>query len=139
MGAWQIWAGLGLLFLILEMTVPGMFFLNFEAAAFITAICAIYIFNLAALIIIFVALSLVSLLVLRPILVKKTQKNQETGIAAKYIGKTAKVIETVTPNSGVISIYDERWEARADHEIPAGSDVVIERNESLVMYVKERE
>ena len=73
MGAWQIWAGLGLLFLILEMTVPGMFFLNFAAAAFITAICAIYIINLAALIIIFVALSLVSLLVLRPILVKKTQ------------------------------------------------------------------
>lgn len=139
MGAWQILAGIGLIFLILEMTVPTMFFLNFAVAAFITALCSIYIFNWTALIIIFVALSLVSLLFLRPLLVKKTHKNQETGIAAKYIGKTAKVIETITPNSGVISIYDERWEARADHEIPAGSEVVIERNESLVMYVKERE
>ncbi len=136
---WQIFAIVGLISLILEMTVPTMFFLNFAVAAFITAICAIYIYEWTALVIIFAAISLVSLLFLRPLLVKTTHKNQETGIAAKYIGKTAKVIETITPEKGVISIYDERWEARADHEIPTGKEVVIERNESLVMYVKERE
>ena len=139
MGEWQILAGLGLIFLILEMTVSSMFFLNFAIGAFITAICSIYIINWYALILIFVGISLLSLTFLRPMLVKKTQKNQETGLAAKYIGKTAKVVETVTPNSGVISIYDERWEARADHEIPAGNEVIIEKNESLIMYVKERE
>ena len=137
MGAWQILAGLGLLFLILEMTVPTMFFLNFAVGAFVTAVCSIYIFNWTALTIIFVAVSLLSLLILRPMLVKKTNKSQETGMSAKYIGKTAKVIETVTENSGVISIYDERWEARADHEIPVDSKVEIIKNESLVMFVKE--
>lgn len=139
MGEWQILAGLGLIFLILEMTVSSMFFLNFAIGAFITAICSIYIINWYALILIFVSISLLSLTFLRPMLIKKTQKNQETGLAAKYIGKTAKVVETVTPNSGVISIYDERWDARSDHEIPAGNEVVIEKNDSLVMYVKERE
>lgn len=138
MGTWQILAGIGLIFLILEMTVPSMFFLNFAVGAFVAAICSIYIFNWTALILIFVAVSLVSLLFLRPLLVKQTHKSQETGLAAKYIGKTAKVIETVCPTRGVISIYDERWEARADHEIPVGCEVEIERNESLVMYVKER-
>lgn len=139
MGVWQIFAGLGLVCLILEMTIPSMFFLNFALGGFITALCSIYIYNLTALIIIFIAISLLSLLVLRPILAKKTTKSQETGISSKYVGKTAKVIETVCENSGVISIYDERWEARADHEIPKGCEVVIERNESLIMYVKERE
>lgn len=139
MGAWQILAGLGLLFLILEMTVPTMFFLNFAVGAFVTAICSIYIFSWTALTIIFVAVSLVSLLVLRPLLVKKTNKSQETGISAKYIGKIAKVVETVNQNSGVISIYDERWEARSDREIPAGAKVEIVKNESLVMFVKEIE
>lgn len=137
MGAWQILAGVGLLFLILEMTVPTMFFLNFAVGAFVTAVCSIYIFNWTTLTIIFVAVSLLSLLILRPMLVKKTNKSQETGMSAKYIGKTAKVIETVTENSGVISIYDERWEARADHEIPVDSKVEIIKNESLVMFVKE--
>lgn len=139
MGEWQILAGLGLIFLILEMTVSSMFFLNFAIGAFITAICSIYIINWYALILIFVGISLLSLTFLRPMLVKKTQKNQETGLASKYIGKTAKVVETVTQNSGVISIYDERWDARSDHEIPVGNEVVIEKNDSLVMYVKERE
>lgn len=138
MGTWQIWAGIGLIFLILEMTVPTMFFLNFALGAFVTAVCSIYILNWTALTLIFAAVSMVSLLFLRPLLVKQTHKSQETGIAAKYIGKTAKVIETVCPTSGVISLYDERWEARADHEIPAGCEVEIERNESLIMYVKER-
>lgn len=139
MAEWQILAGLGLIFLILEMTVSGMFFLNFAVGAFITAICAIYIVNWYALILIFVGISMLSLTFLRPMLMKKPNKNQETGISAKYIGKTAKVVETITPQSGVISIYDERWDARADHEIPQGSEVIIERNESLIMYVKERE
>ena len=139
MAAWHIMAALGLLFIILEMPVPAMFFLNFAVGAFIASVCAIYITNWYTLIIIFVAVSLLSLLFLRPLLVKKTQKNQETGLAAKYIGKTAKVIETVTPESGVISLYDERWEARSDHEIPEGKEVIIEKNESLIMYVKERE
>lgn len=137
MGAWQILAGLGLLFLILEMTVPTMFFLNFAVGAFVAAVCSIYIYSWTTLTIIFVAVSLLSLLVLRPMLVKKADKSQETGINAKYIGKIAKVIETVTENSGVISIYDERWEARADHEIPVDSKVEIVKNESLVMFVKE--
>lgn len=137
--SWHVWAGLGFIFLILEMTVPAMFFLNFAISAFITAILSIYILNWTCNIIIFVILSLISLIFLRPLLVKKPDKSQETGMTAKYIGKSAKVLETVTPNSGVITIYDERWEARADREIPKGAEVIIERNDSLVMYVKERE
>ena len=71
-------------------------------------------------------------------LVKKSDKSQETGINAKYIGKIAKVLETVTENSGVISIYDERWEARNidDSEIIAGQNVEIVGHESLIMKVK---
>lgn len=134
---WQIWAILGLLCIILEMIVPSMFFLNFAVGAFVSAICALYITSWVALIIIFVAVSLLSLLLLRPLLVKKTEKSQETGINAKYIGKIAKVVETVSENSGVISIYDERWQARAENEIPVGAEVIIEKNESLIMFVKE--
>lgn len=134
---WHMLAALGILFLILEMVVPSMFFLNFAIGAFVSAVCSIYIFNWTALIIIFVLVSLLSLLVLRPLLVKKTDKSQETGISGKYIGKIAKVVETVTKESGVISIYDERWQARSEEEIPVDSQVEIIKNESLIMFVKE--
>lgn len=136
---WEIFAIAGLVCLILEMIVPSMFFLNLAVAGFITAIIAIYLTNWIALTIIFVFLSILSILFLRPVLLKnKTTKDQETGIAAKYIGKEAKVIETITKTSGAISIYDERWEARnlGDDEIPAGCMAKIIKNESLIMYVE---
>ena len=42
---WEIFAIAGLVFIILEMIVPSMFFLNLAAAGFITAIVAVWIAN----------------------------------------------------------------------------------------------
>lgn len=137
---WEIFAIAGLLCLILEMIVPSMFFLNLAAAGFITAVISVYLHNWIALTIIFVFLSILSILFLRPLLVrsKNSSTDNETGIEGKYIGKEVKVIETVTKTSGAITIYDERWEARIinDEEIPAGSMAKIVRNESLIIFVE---
>ena len=74
---------------------------------------------------------------LRPILLKRNSKDTETGMEGKYIGKTAKVTEEVTPERCVITIYGERWEARTEkgEVISAGAEVKILRNDSLIMYV----
>lgn len=136
---WQLLVIIGLAFLVLEMFTPVMFFLNFAIAAFITAIASIFILNINFLMLFFVILSLVLLLFLRPMLMnRKTSKEQTTGIENKYIGKTAKVIETITQTSGAISIYDERWEARIldNNEIPVGENVKIVKYDSLIMFVE---
>lgn len=136
---WQIFSGIGLLFLILEMVTPSMFFLNFAVAGFVTALFSLIIGNVWFLILSFAVLSILMLAFLRPFLIKHTHKDQETGMESKYIGKTAKVIEPITEFKGAITIYDERWEARLtekDEEIPVGCEVRIVRNESLVLYVE---
>lgn len=137
---WQLYAIVGVICIILEMIVPSMFFLNLAIAGFITAIISLFINNADMLTIDFIILSLVSLFVLRPLLLRtlKSSKDKETGISGDYIGKIVKVIEPVTKYSGAITIYDERWDARIEDEgeIPAGSEVRIIRNESLVMYVE---
>ena len=76
---------------------------------------------------------------LRPLLIKnKKDKESQTGMESKYIGKIVKVIEPITKFSGAITIYDERWEARVDSDetIPVGSEVKIIKNESLVLTVE---
>lgn len=135
---WQLLIITGIIFLIIEMLTPVMFFLNLALACFITAIIALFLVDWNVLIPIFVVFSAIFLIFLRPILIKNRENGKKTGVEEKYIGKTAKVTETVTENSGVISIYNERWEARSEtgEEIPAGSDVKIVRNESLILYVK---
>jgi membrane protein implicated in regulation of membrane protease activity len=139
MNLWQLLAVCGIGFLILEMFTPSMFFLNFALAAFITAGVSFCVKNPYLLAIIFVVLSFVSFIFLRPVIMKRFNKTKETGINSKYIGKTAKAEEEITDKSGVITIYGERWEARSENNsvIPQGSEVKIIRNESIIMYVEQ--
>lgn len=136
---WQILILFGVIFIIIEIFTPVMFFLNLALACFTTAAVAYYIFDWNILVPIFVVSSAIFLLFLRPILIK-TRENEgtKTGVEDKYIGNIAKVTETITSTSGVVSIYNERWEARSNtgEEIPAGNEVKIVRNESLVLYVE---
>jgi len=135
---WQLLIVVGILFLIIEIFAPMVFFLNFALACFMTAVVAFYILDWNVLIPIFVVTSAIFLLFLRPILIKSRNGKQQTGVEGKYIGKTVKVTEKVTSNSGVVSIYNERWEARSNtgEEFEVGSEVKIVRNESLVLYVE---
>lgn len=138
MDNWQILIIAGIVFIIIEIFTPVLFFLNLALACFMTAVLAFYVFDWNILVPAFVAFSAVFLLFLRPILVKARTNGQKTGVEEKYIGKIAKVTEPITSNSGVVSIYNERWEARIEsgEEIPAGSDVKIIRNDSLILYVE---
>ena len=136
---WQIILGIGFIFLILEMFTPTMFFLNFSISAFICAILSLYIKNVYFLIVVFSILSVVLIFTLRPLLVRKTQnKNLETGINAKYIGKTAKVIEKIDSNSGAITIYDERWQAKSKNNETFEVDEIVKivGFEGIVAYVE---
>jgi membrane protein implicated in regulation of membrane protease activity len=120
------------------MFTPSMFFLNFSLASFICAVLSLYTKNTYVLVIALFIFSFVSFIFLRPIIMKKLTKSQETGLNSKYIDKVAKAETEISSNSGVISIYGERWEARSEdgQVIPQGSDVKILRNESIIMYVK---
>ena len=134
---WQFLCVIGIAFVILEIFTPSMFFLNFAMAAFITAGISLITLNKFALVLAFFLLSFLSFAFLRPILLRRNSKDTETGMEGKYIGKTAKVTEEVTAERGVITIYGERWEARCENGeiIPAGKEVKILRNDSLIMYV----
>lgn len=135
---WQLLVLAGVVFIIVEILTPVLFFLNLAIACFLTAILALFIIDWNILIPVAVALSVLFLIFLRPLLIKTRTNGQKTGVDEKYIGKIAKVTETVTATSGIVSIYDERWNARSQNgeEISIGSEVKIVRNESLLLYVE---
>ena len=138
MEAWQFITICGIIFVLLELFVPSMFFLNFAVAAFLTAVVSLYIAKTIWLVVIFCILSFISFIFLRPLIAKKSDKEFETGINDKYIGKTATVTEEISSNSGSISLYDERWTARTEDGsvIPVGEEVKIIKNDSLIMFVE---
>ena len=135
---WQIILGVGIIFLLLEMFIPSMFFINFALAAAVCAVISLFYKSIFGLSVIFSLLSLVFIFLLRPFFVKKTSNAEKTGMEEKYVGKTARVVENITKECGVISIYDERWQARSVDEstIEVGCNVEIISYESLIMKVK---
>lgn len=137
---WQICLITGIIFLIMEIFIPAYFFLNLSIAAFICALIPLVV-NISPylLVTIYCFLSMCLILVLRPILTKTSNdKKLQTGMEAKYIGKTATAVEEINKSKGVISIYDERWQARniCDETIEKGSTVEIVSYEGLIMNVK---
>lgn len=137
---WQIFGIVAVIAVIFEMLLPSFFFLNFAIAGILTAIVSIWVENFIHLLVVFLVLSFASLILFRPLFVKKFKpENNQSGVESTYFGKIAKVTETITKSSGAISIFDERWDARlaeGDEEIPVGSDVKIVKNDSLIMYVE---
>lgn len=138
MAYWQLLLITGVIFIIIEIFTPMMFFLNLALACFVTAIAALFITDWNILVPILVLSSALFLIFLRPILIRTRENGKKTGVEEKYIGKTAKVVEIVTSTSGVVSIYDERWNARSisGEEISVGAEVKIIKNESLLLYVE---
>ena len=138
MELWQLWAIAGAIFVVLEIFTPAMLFINFALASFVTAVMSYFTGDMYILLTLWIVLSALFLIFLRPILLKRNPDKADGTGMAKYVGKKAKAIEDITIDSGVISIFDERWNARTkDKEIiPSGSTVIIEYNEDLTMYVK---
>lgn len=140
MSAWIVFLIIAVIFFIIEIYTPTMFFLNFALAAAICSALATATENYNILIPIFVALSVVFLLFLRPLFNLNPKKSAESSLDSQYIGKQALAITNISPFSGRITIYDEDWEARlADEsaaEIQKGDKVKILRHDDLTMYVE---
>lgn len=133
---WQSLSIAGLVLLIVEILTPTMFFVNLALACFVTAGVSVYFDSLNILVPVWVVSSAVFLWLLKP-LQNRNKGSAGTGMD-KYIGQKARVIETIDDDGGVISIFDERWNARSENgeKFTVGSKVYITRNENLTMFVR---
>ncbi|MCD7879999.1 MAG: NfeD family protein [Candidatus Gastranaerophilales bacterium] len=139
MELWMIFAIVAIIATIIEIAAPTLFCLNFAVAGIITALISLYWGSFLQLLTVFLVLSLLSILFLKPFLEKFLKKDSNADFNSQYTGKVVKVIEPVTQSSGAVTIYEERWEARLNaggEEIPVGCEVKIVKNDSTILYVE---
>lgn len=134
---------IALIFFMVEIYTPTMLFINFALASAICALLGFFIHSMNILIPIFVILSILFLIFLRPLFNINPNKTAEKSIDSPYIGKQAITISNVNAFSGRIRVYDEDWEARtlteAAPNIDKGENVKIIRHDDLTMYVEKLE
>jgi membrane protein implicated in regulation of membrane protease activity len=113
--AWLIWAIAAVLLSVGEIFTPGLFFLGPVALAAVAAgIVALVGVGVALQLVVFIAGSVASVLVLRPIARRHLHMPPalRTGTAALE-GAKALVLQRVDANGGRVRIGGEEWSARA--------------------------
>ena len=142
MPAWVIWAVLAVALAVGELVTPGLFFLGPVAfAAVAAAIAAAIGAGAAVQLIVFIAGSLASLAVLRPIARAHLHMPAlvRTGTAALEGGRGV-VLQRVDVNGGRVRIGGEEWSARSyldDQVIEPGTRVEVIKIEGATALVME--
>jgi membrane protein implicated in regulation of membrane protease activity len=135
---WMIAAGV---FAIGEIATLGFFLGPIAIAAVTAAIVALIGGGLAAQWIVFIAVSLASLLVLRPIARRhlRTPSQLRTGTAA-LVGRPAVVLERVDRDGGQVKLAGEVWSARSyddDEAFEPGARVEVMKIDGATALVAE--
>ena len=142
MPAWLIWAIAAVLLTVGEIFTPGMFFLGPVAlAAVAAALVAVVGLGVVLQLLVFIAGSVASVLILRPIAKGHLHMPAaiRTGTAALE-GTKAVVVQRVDLNGGRVRIGGEEWSARAymeDQVLEPGTRVEIVKIEGATALVYE--
>ncbi|MCL2147503.1 MAG: NfeD family protein [Synergistaceae bacterium] len=145
---WKLWLVAGIVFMLIEGLTPGIFSFFFVGlGAFATALICYYhsatAENITQQLLIFSAMSLLSLLLLRPRVLRFIHRNEiQLDGPGMFIGKRAKALTNLQNNgieTGKVQFEGTEWSAfpiEGSPDIPPGSIVEVVRVEGLVLHVR---
>lgn len=135
-----IWILIGFLLFVLEFIIPGLVLFFFAVGAWIVGILCLFLdITINGQLIIFLASSLVCLLLLRRWTKKVIFKRKPSSelLDDEFLGKTAIAETEISPlSNGWVSFKGTSWQASSEDIIEKGESVTISGNESIVLIVK---
>ena len=140
MATWYVWLILFLVFLGLEIMTTGVFFfLCFSTGALFAMLFSLLGASFQVELIIFCAVSLASILLIRPLFKKYVAKQKTETNVDSLIGTKAIVIEDIKENSmGKVKTEGEIWLAVSKENIAKGETVIIESIDGTKLVVKKQ-
>lgn len=139
-----VWLALLIIFAVAEAATVGLTSVWFAIGSLGALVCALAGGNIWLQLGIFIVLSLVCLVALRPLAKKYLNTRVEPTNADRVIGQEARVIQDIDniQGTGAVTIGGVTWTARSEHDtpIPAGAMVRVLRIEGVkVMVEKSKE
>lgn len=135
--AW-IWLAVVIFTLVIEFATTEIVSIWFFVGSLISMILAICKVDPAIQIIVFVVVSLLSLVIARPFVKKYTKRNEIKTNVDSIVGRIALVTEDILDgNRGVVKLDSQEWSAISNDNIVKGSKVVILSIEGNKLIVKE--
>ena len=116
---WLVWVAIALVLAAIEAATVDFVFVMLAGGALASAVAAAFGAGMALQIVVGVVVAVALLLVARPWLKRKFNESDASNTigAPSLVGRTARVLQTVTENDGRVKLAGETWSAR----VPAGS------------------
>lgn len=135
-----LWAALIIIFAVFEAATAQLVSIWFVAGALASLISAFLGANFAVQIIIFIAISILALVITRPLVKKYINPKKERTNADKVLGQEGIVVEDIDniQAKGQVKIDGKIWSARSldNSLISEGERVIIEKIEGVKLIVK---
>ncbi len=136
---WWFWLILAIFLFIFEILTPTLFFSAcLGCAALVTALISLVINRSSILWLIFFTVSLLLIILTRPLAKRLTKKQIRAAGIGALIGQKALVVEPINPvtKKGIVKIEGEEWLAEAEANIEKNEWVEILRVEGTKVIVK---
>lgn len=138
------WLILFVILLLIEIFTMGLTTIWFAAGALVAFLAGILGFGMAVQIVVFIIVSIVLLILTRPIAVKYFNKECQKTNAESLIGQQALVLEDIDTlkAQGRVEVRGQEWSAKTDEpdgRIPKNTVVTIEGIQGVKLIVKEKE
>lgn len=138
------WLVLFVVLLIIEILTMGLTTVWFAGGALVAFILAYVGFELPVQIIVFLLVSIILLILTRPIAIKFFNKERQKTNAESLIGQRAVVLETIDTihGTGRVEVNGMEWSAKVDeasYTIDVGEIVVVEGIQGVKLIVRKEE
>jgi membrane protein implicated in regulation of membrane protease activity len=136
----SLWLIVAVLAIIIEALTTTFGFLFAGGAALCAALCAALGIGLFGQLICFAVSLIGSLVLLRPMLVRRygaTRHPVDPSRAERLVGLRGRLTEALDPTHGTgrVLVQGEDWAARSETALPAGTEVVIESADGIILNV----
>ena len=138
-----VWIALAVIFGVVEAATAQIVTIWFAAGSIGALIANVTGADTTVQLIVFVTVSILTLIIARPYLKKFTKTEMQRTNADMYIGESAIVLEEInnTQGTGQVKVRGSVWTARSQDSavIPVGENVLVERIEGVKLIVSEKE
>lgn len=136
-----VWLGLLAFFVVVEAATANLLTIWFAAGSLVAFVLSFFVESPMIQVVVFVVVSLIVLILLRPIAKKYTRTKKQPTNADMYINAEGVVAEAISNlnATGTVKVRGSVWTARSFDdgvEIPEGATIVVERIEGVKLIVK---
>ena len=143
MSSWMIWMSIGIIMLVTEIFMPGIFICFFGIGAIVTGIIGLFFPELPLIwmMVIFAVLGTLFAISGKRMFCGKISKDKDTlHDIEDFTGEWATITQTITPGKdGKVEFRGSFWNAAAETEIAAGTKVRIIKRENLTLTVTDKQ